>query len=325
MTNIAKILADSITLEGARLTTFEVTIARMVLAEFNTHRMFSRNSASSRAIPVEKMIQMVKENPYIPESWGKNQKGMQAGEEVSAGQAVNATDCWIGARDSAIIFAERMRKAGIHKQITNRLLEPFMFHTIIVTATEWDNFWHLRDHEMAHPAIAKPAKAMRELYNNSTPQLVRPGGWHLPLVFDEDWDLERADMGITGEVQPREIGDTMVKISAGRCARISYLTHEGKRDLSKDVGLHDGLLGNGHMSPLEHPARPMTLVELETYKMYHYTLEDGMTFDSRTPFVGSVGTMKIVSERVTHFCGNFDGWIQHRKLIANEHDKMASL
>jgi len=148
----------------------EACFPRIVLAEFNTHRWFSRNSASSRAIPVAKMIRMVQDNPYIPTHWGKNQKGMQAEQEVDAQTALLAISDWNTARDYAVHVATHLLELGIHKQITNRLLEPFMFHTVIVTATEWDNYFHLRCHPAAHPDIRKVAELMRDALAASVPK-----------------------------------------------------------------------------------------------------------------------------------------------------------
>lgn len=319
----AKIIRDSISPDDHRLTTFEVTLPRIVLAEFNTHRMFSRNSASSRAIPIEKMIRMVEDDPYIPEAWGKNQKGMQAGEDLSPVEAQTCDNVWLKGRDEAVTTAKRLLEIGVHKQLTNRLLEPFMWHTILVTATEWENFFHLRNNKMAHPAIQKPAAMMEELYRTNVPERIWYGGWHLPLLPDEDLDAFSDQ-----DPAALPLRDTK-KVSTGRSARVSYLTHEGKRDLTKDIELHGSLLGNGHMSPLEHPARPMTADELATYRMEHLVLEGGVRVDTRVKYMeGDVyyydkKPLKVLSVKQTYFCGNFNGWVQHRKEIPFEEDILA--
>lgn len=322
----ARILADSISPNGVRLITFEVTIPRIVLAEFNTHRIlkgmdedpvskFSRNSASSRAIPVSKMIKRVMDDPYIPTSWGKNQKGMQAGEEVNAQDASDALYEWISARDSAVRRAENMSRIGIHKQLTNRLLEPFMWHTIIVTATEWDNFFHLRNNPMAHPDIAVPAAMMQELYEESEPEEIGYGEWHLPLIGPEDYDLA-FENGLAGR-DSQEMMMLMVKISCARCARVSYLTHDGKRDLQADVDLHDKLLESGHMSPFEHVARPMTQDDVR--------VNDGISLVRKTIKEGHElpNGEKIDMREWDRWSGNFRGWVQYRKLIPGEADILA--
>lgn len=243
MSHSARIVCDSVTQYGHRLTTMEVVMPRIILAEFNTHRVFSRNSASSRAIPVEKMLRMVEENPYVPSSWGKNQKGMQAEQDVFVLDGMEARIVWLHARDQAMNRVKKLLALGIHKQTTNRLLEPFMWHTVIVTATEWSNFFHLRTHKAAHPDMQLVASAMESAYDESIPLLVHTGSWHLPYMTLAD----RAEYP----------SDILIKGSIGKCARVSYLTHDGVRDIYKDVELYSSLLSNGHMSPLEHVATPL--------------------------------------------------------------------
>jgi thymidylate synthase ThyX len=247
MAYACRILADSISPAGIRLTTLEVTFPRIVLAEFNTHRMLSRNSASSRAIPVEKQIARVETDPFVPIYWGKNQRGMTADAELTAAEQERAVEVWLNARDAAVIRARALLSIGVHKQITNRLLEPFMWHTVIVTATEWENFFALRCHPAAQPEIRCIAEMMQAAMAESWPRGIGPGGeghWHLPLI---DWDDE-----VDASIRPADLP----KVSAGRCARVSYLTHDGKRDPAADIELCERLMASGHMSPLEHVARP---------------------------------------------------------------------
>ncbi len=279
MPHFARIIADSISPVGVRLTTFEVTIPRIVLAEFNTHRVFSRNSASSRAIPVSKMLERVMDDPFIPIHWGKNQRGMQADEEVDQSTAINSERTWLKARDAAVAQVNALLELGIHKQIANRLLEPFMWHTILVTATEWSNFFHLRAHPDAQPEIRRGAELMKEAMDASTPREIGYGEWHLPLIYDEDREIESDQ-------------EKLRKISVGRCARVSYLTHDGKRNHEKDLELHDRLFNGGHMSPMEHVATPMKK--------------------------GGEGLGWTEPENT--FEGNFRGWDQYRKTRPNEWD-----
>lgn len=286
MTYKAKIILDSISDTGVRLTTFEVTLPRKVLAEYNTHKIISKNSASSRAIPVKKMLKMVQENPYVPSKWGKNQRGMQAYQDVLPEEAVEAEKAWLKARDLAVAQVERLLDLGIHKQIANRLLEPFMWHTILSTATEWSNFFNLRNNPEADPDIQVPAKLMQDAYEKSTPNLVKVGDWHLPLIYSEDLPLKEK-YGLKG----------LIKVSIGRCARVSYLTHDGVRDWEKDIELYDRLMSNGHLSPAEHVATPY-----EPYNSDH-----------------KVASMIRVSNGDRWF-GNFRGWVQYRKLVPNEFD-----
>lgn len=275
----ASILLDSISPEGVRLTTFEITFPRIVLAEFNTHKVFSRNSASSRAIPVERMIQRVLDDPFVPEYWGKNQKGMQAEQELDKEAQEQAKVEWLQARDVAVAQVQKLLDLGVHKQLTNRLLEPWLWHTVIVTATEYANFFALRCHPNAQPEIRKIALMMKELYDTSKPQPLDYGEWHLPLMPD-------IDSMVDIDIEARK------KISVGRCARVSYLTHRGVRDFSADIALCERLIADGHMSPLEHVARP---VELPS--------DRGV---SRIDAHGQV------------WCGNFRGWFMMRKEIPNE-------
>jgi thymidylate synthase ThyX len=260
----------------------------MVLAEFNTHRMFSRNSASSRAIPVEKQLAKVRENPFIPIHWGKNQKGMQAEVELTLEEQERAKEAWLKARDYAVIQAEALLEIGVHKQITNRVLEPYMWHTCICTATEWSNYFHLRHNLMAQPEIHCIAEMMDNDYANSTPQQLDYGQWHLPYVRPE----EHAELSL----------EQLIKLSAARCARVSYLTQDGVRDNEADYTLYNRLLQGGHMSPYEHPARPMTEAEIADYKL----VKDVNSGSGEPPFLG-----------------NFKGWIQHRKEIKGEEDMQA--
>lgn len=302
----AKVLADSRSPAGFRLTTLEATFPRFVLAEFNTHRVFSRNSASSRAIPIAKQLRRVLEDPYLPIEFGSNQPGMQAGAALTGEKREAAEREWLQARDDAVrrvlglvthpgafpadedllavlqqveaAIRDRAQPAewlNVHKQVANRLLEPFMWHTVIVTATEWDNFWNLRCHPDAQPEIRLIAEMMRSAIESSAPVELDQHEWHLPLVRPED----------------REEGtstEDLIKVSVGRCARVSYLTHAGKRDLDADIELHHRLLSSGHMSPLEHPARPLTATELER----------------------------------SEWSGNFRGWFSYRKEIAGEENPL---
>ena len=284
----AKIVADSVSEVGDRLTTMEVTFPRMVLAEFNTHRVFSRNSASSRAIPVEKQLQRIMDDPFIPVWWGRNQSGMQADHELEGYDLEQARAEWLVARDSAVNHVQRLLELGLHKQITNRLLEPFMWHTVIVTATEWSNFFALRANPMAQPEIRVIAEMMRDLYDESEPALVKGGEWHLPLIQPEERD------GVF------EFSEEARKISAARCARVSYLTHEGNRDLAADLILYDRLAGAGHMSPFEHVATPASHIELG--------------HDLRS------GSASLIKYTVSEWHGNFCGWKQLRKFLPNEDD-----
>lgn len=286
----ATILADSVSPLNVRLTTFEITFPRFVLAEYNTHRMFSRNSASSRAIPVEKQLKKLEEDPFIPIYWGKNQKGMVAETELDE---LTIGECkleWIAARDSALKHARKLMELGVHKQIANRLLEPFMWQTVICTATEWENFFALRTHPDAQPEIRHIALMMRQLLTSWTPTRLEFDQWHLPLISEAEKE------------EFTKLGLDLKKISVGRCARVSYLTHDGKRDPNADITLAERLQASGHMSPFEHVATPLTEEEAQNQVIWQ------MTEISKLPDVD-----------MNHiFSGNFKGWQQYRKTIVNE-------
>lgn len=290
MAYAAKIVLDSVTKAGDRLTTMEATFPRMVLAEFNTHRAFSRNSASSRAIPFKKQLERIRKDPFVPVHWGANQAGMQAHEEISPRRQKIARFTWLLLCRIVMLFARFLNWLGLHKQVVNRLLEPFMWHTVVVTATEWSNFFALRANPDAQPEIRVIAEMMKELYEASTPTLIQKDDWHLPFIQPEERN------GLF------EYTENARKISAARCARVSYLTHDGKRDIEADLKLYERLVKGGHMSPLEHVATPNCVHQLEPTESAPGGRKQGMM-----QWVGS-------------WDGNFYGWQQLRKLILNEHD-----
>lgn len=249
----AKVILDSISPVGDRLTTIEVSLHRYVLAEFNTHRVFSRNSASSRAIPYSKMRAKAVATPALPLSWPAEQSGMQGGAELEPDKQDFARRRWLHARDQAVKTADELHMAGIHKSVINRLLEPFLPHTIIVSATDYSNFFAQRCNPAAQPEIRVAAEAMREAYDSSTPQPLRYGQWHTPYITKDDW-TEAYSLGLSVEEQT----ELFKKISVARSARVSYLTHDGVRDWDKDLDLFNRLVTAkpGHWSPLEHVATP---------------------------------------------------------------------
>jgi thymidylate synthase ThyX len=270
----AKIVADSISPFGARLTTFVLTYPRFIHAEFMTHRVFSRNASSSRAIPVKKQIQMVIDNPAIPLAFTKNQKGMQGGEALAGEAHDDAVLVWLQARDHAVAHANKLADLEVHKQYANRVLEPWAHITVVCSATQFNNFFALRYHPMAQPEICQLAKQMWELYSTNEPLELTEGEWHLPFVsFDEIFEEV---------VSKSQAYDNLIKMSVARCARVSYLNHEGKNPtLEEDLILYNRLLGGTpiHASPAEHQAR---------------------------------------AESWCTQSGNFHGWTQYRKTLENE-------
>jgi hypothetical protein len=328
----AKVLADSISEYGHRLTTLEVTFPRCVLAEFNTHRMFSRNSASSRAIPVVKQLRLIMAAPFVPDQFGANQAGMQSSRNLQGRQHVEAEVIWLQGRNRAVVTALQLLlgqelfskhfpqltqgqeatsrilqtwlaenaawltqlaagkldgevAAGalnVHKQLVNRVLEPYMWHTVIVTSTEWSNFFALRTDEAAQRQIRIAAVLMEQAIERNRPSLRLEHQWHLPLVAHDPDDPTSDYAEWLADPDPQ----FWAQVSAARCARVSYLTHDGKRDTAKDLELYQRLVSSGHMSPLEHVARPMTPPEMEG----------------------------------NPWSGNFHGWHQFRKDVPYEND-----
>jgi thymidylate synthase ThyX len=278
----ARILKDSLSPAGVRLTTMEVRYPRFIHSEMLTHRVFSRNSSSSRAIPIRKMIDAVRDEPAMPVWWGRNQSGMQAFDQIDDETRALAEAEWKRALEDALAHADRLSAADInlHKQLVNRILEPFAWITVILTATEWSNFFALRTHEDAQPELKHIADLMLQEYRSGTPRDLSIGEWHTPLTLpDEDASL------------PLEM---RLKISVARSARVSYLTHDGTRDHAKDVELYERLLGggaNGHWSPFEHVATPLASAgtwsgNFRGWEQYRkrFTQENVSTFPGAAPF-----------------------------------------
>lgn len=245
----AQVIADSVAPNGKRMTTFVLVYPRFIHSEVMTHRALSRNTASSRAIPVSKMIRSAFWNTAMPVSWGANGKGMQAKAELPKSKQATAKLVWRAAAATACGFSWLLSKLGVHKQLSNRLTEPFSYHTAVVTGTEWENFFALRADPDAQPEFQELAYEMLEAYLASRPKPLTEGEWHLPFWRNADEWLLPAD------APEQEKAGVRLKVSVARCARVSYLNFDGSNDLSKDFRLHDDLLANGHMSPFEHQGR----------------------------------------------------------------------
>lgn len=316
----AKIIADSMNPQGNRIVSFILTYPRIIHGELMTHRMFSRNSASSRAIPFKKMIEMVEKDPFIPIAWQSKHTGMQGHEYLDGDSEQKLLiNKWLEARDLAVQQAKLLDNSNVTKQLCNRLLEPFMWHTVLVTATEFDNFFELRCPKYQTPVsqsvepqkswkdlievhsnpenlkrleankdnwifkmqhslsaaeihIQALAEAMWDAKNESKPKQLNPGEWHIPFgdTFDEN-ELTKI-LNRIHPIQPawlewqiNQINDLKIKIATARCARLSYMTFEGKIDYEKDIDLHDQLLAAKHASPFEHCCRAMTDLEYHTF------------------------------------------------------------
>jgi thymidylate synthase ThyX len=280
VTYTAKILLDSVSPSGDRLTTFEVTYPRMVHSELMTHRVFSRNAASSRAIPVAKMIQRVIDDPVIPVEWGLNQAGMQAALFADDWTEEKATATWLCARDDAVTAAQQIAGLGIHKQIVNRVLEPWTWITVVITATDYSGFFAQRASRyspLAQPELRTIADMMLALYETSVTHNLSYGDWHTPYIQDDeifDNDSPRRSNLDRPAVEKRK------QVSVARCARVSYLTQNGVRDHEKDLELYERLVSARplHASPLEHvatPARPgaTSLGNLQGWRQMRHEVE----------------------------------------------------
>lgn len=282
----AKIITDSIHNRN-RITTFELEMPRWILAEFNTHRQLSRNTASSRAIPSATLIKMVEEEPATPVFWGKNQPGMKAHEELEGVQKHAAHAVWIEAAKSAANFVRVLTdKVGInlHKQTANRILENFTMVKTIATATEWENFFFLRNHPDAQPEFQILAGIMQRLYETSEPKVLREDEWHLPYIdtIEGKYYSEGTELSL----------EDAIKVSVSCCCQVSYR----KQDVSleKAYKIYNMLnLGSKvnppHASPTEHQAKPIK-----------QTWEIGTTH---------------VSKRGIPWSGNFREWVQYRQLL----------
>lgn len=298
------IIAYSVGADAPPLPSFELIYPRFIHSELMTHRVFSRNAMSSRAIPVATMIKMIRDNPAMPSSWRMNEAGMQGFTEAPETIAHQAEGVWRMALDAIIPFAEKMIDMKLHKQHINRLLEPWAHMRTVLTATQLKNWFVLRDHPDADPTIAALAAAMKQSLDAATPTLLSAGEWHLPYVSGDqdtidaciDWaenvsvlDIDR--YRLPAHDRQMVATEVMKRVSAARCARTSYATFDGKvSTVSADFGLFDKLISGEliHASPTEHQACP---------DMFHPLTKRWLSPNRH---------------------GNLNGWIQFRKELPNE-------
>jgi thymidylate synthase ThyX len=319
---VARILADSINEQGNRLTTWEVEYARVVHADLMTHRMFSRNAASSRAIPFNKMVEQLR---GMPVRFGANQSGMQDRGEGHDGlidlwtepsgigesgyySCYEPEEAWEAARISATGFARAFQEAGYHKQVFNRLVEPFQMMKTIISATETANFFWLRDDKAADPTIAELARVMKEAQERSVPELLKAGEYHLPYIDIMRGNGKRGYSIRVGNTDMAQVltAEQAIKVSCARCAAVSY-RNEGY-GLEKSLEVYERLLGSDkkHASAFEHVATPM-----KTPHFYNGTNMACLpgTWENGVSHMDRDGNL---------WSGNFCGWIQYRKTIDGE-------
>lgn len=291
---------------GTRITTFELEYPRFIHSEFMTHRMLSRNAASSRAIPVDKLVRLVETSCAEPVEWGKNQKGMQSTEKLGLPATLKANVMWRQAAEQACTVARALDTLQVHKQIVNRTLEPYQMIKVVCTATSYDNFFYLRNHPDAQPEIRELATVMLEALSHSRALTIGSNEWHVPYIereyneetgiqyyiLEEQENLERQLVKVF--LTPEQA----VKISASCCAQVSYRVLN--TDIAKANSIFDRLVTSKpvHASPLEHQATPITNLTSSCNSCDSW--ERGVTHSDRGGGLWS---------------GNFKDWIQHRQLI----------
>ena len=347
----AKVICDSITEQGHRATTFVLTFPRFILAELNTHRLFSKNSASSRAIPFKKMVEMVNEDPFIPIAWQKDHKGMQGTEYFTSesGDNIHAiSEGWLDARDAAIQIATGLHNLGVTKQLVNRLLEPFMWHTVVLTSTEFENFFEQRCPQYIDERTVKNDGG--SLFYKSKKEYIFQANTNEYEDFEE-WsylDWAKLNQG-QGEIHMMELAECMYdalnesepkflaageyhlpyvreeemslkdvfKVSVARCARASYNNFEGNSDVEKDIALYEKLVVSkpGHYSPTEHVLRAMGKEEYYANiqgKLPVSEYIDGTLFIPEIYLEGKHAGIYEESSKIYGWCRNMRGFIQHR-------------
>jgi thymidylate synthase ThyX len=318
----AEILADSMSPEGMRLTTLRVTYPHSIHKDVMTHRAFSRSFQSFRAYPPEKVIETIERDPFIPESFDTRIKGMGQGEAL--GNQREGLDQWMRHIENSLTTAREFISMDVAKAQVNFVLQDLTWITGIITATEWDNFFALRlatDQDgkpLARPEVYKIAHMMREAIDHSQPAPIRHDGWHLPLVDNDKLAWDKQVWSFISNDMSRA-WDYWKMISVGRCARVSYLTHDGQRDAQKDIELHDRLMQDGHMSPFEHIARPFSPGEWYTISEMERAVSES---DNSIQSLRQLKQQQMINQ--CRFSGNFFGWHQYRKDI-NYEDNFAEM
>jgi thymidylate synthase ThyX len=296
------VIADSLCVER-RMVTLELEYPRFIHAELMTHRMLSKNAASSRAIPIKKMHETITEKTAMPVHWGKNQPGMSAKEEVDDLVKQGAEGVWNAARDSMLSHSTVMSDMGLHKQIANRITEPFQMMKTVISGTEWANLIWLRHHADAQPEFYELADCIVKCLKQSESMLIVSGEWHTPYVHrfrDIDGVLQYLDSN--GEKLSKE---DAIKVSSSCCAQVSYRRNDDSLEKAKDIFARLIESEPIHASPIEHQATPMKIKNAGLYSqdMNPTIWEEGITHMDRDK---------------NYWSGNLRGFIQHRKLIKCE-------
>ena len=335
----AIVVADSINQQGDRLTSLLITFPRILLSEVNTHRMLSKNTSSSRAIPFHKMVESVKNDPFIPIAWQKHHKGMQGNEYFK--NPVNLIEDWIKARDSAIFISKDLHDgSGVTKQLCNRLLEPFMWTTMLITGSKegWENFFNLRcpqykihqgtykskkealQHGLSNGElknwsdldwlqnneghaeihIMTLSEAIYDSIQESNPKVLQEGDWHIPMISD----LESLKLST----------DDQIKLSVGRAANTSYtVVGDGKElTLEQAIKIHNKCKELNHSSVFEHCARAMSD---EEYVNHIKGVPDMIDYEKDEIAISYLKTYEDSPE--AGWCNNLKGFIPYRYFIDN--------
>lgn len=291
-----KIIKDSVSAEsGVRLTTFELDYPRYIHAEIMTHRMFSRNAQSSRAVPVKNTL-AVNQEWVTPLVWGKNKAGMSSAETLEGIELESAKQLWDEAAKNAFIFSDRLAGVNLHKQWANRITEPFSNIKVVVTATEWDNFFWLRiDPDAAQPEIVELAKQMDEAYDKSEPVILFKNAWHLPYV-NTYWDDINEIQMYSDSNNNLLTEEEAIKVSASCCAQVSYRKLNETKE--KAIEIYDRLFSGAkpHLSPTEHQAKVIK----------HFDPDSDMAWPKG---------ITHVDRNDSYWSGNLQGWVQYRQLI----------
>lgn len=250
-----------------RLASLRLRYWRAIHAELMTHRVFSRNAGSSRAIPVKRMLKQIWNDPAGPIHWGANQSGMQANEQLTGWRLWAAKKVWRLAARFAAFFSWLEMKIGLHKQVANRITEPYQYINVMVTSTDWDNFFHLRCHPDAQPEFQELALKMQDALEEAPYEVMHEGDWYLPWILPEEEDLPL---------------DVKLKLSTARSARISYEPFDGNASIEKECERHDKLVASEpiHASPTEHAAEctgdSTRWANFTGFRQYRWLIEHGL-------------------------------------------------
>ena len=316
----AKVIADSINETGQRLTTFELEFPRLILSECNTHGAIEKNTSSSRAIPVSKMLDHILEQNLKPIYFGSKKSGMQAGNELESISLEVAKGLWEDSLEKAVFYANQLDALGVAKEVTNRITEPYQLIKAVWSATDWENWFNLRLEKDADPNICMLAYKMYQAMQESKPIELKVGEWHLPYVDKYDIPITYSDQGgyeyETGYhtfYYDSEVGHTCeqvltleqaIKLSAASCASVSYRT-EGMT-LEKAEKIFDMLIKAEviHASPFEHLATPIVFKETnEMCNVFEY--------------LDKVEGVTHVNKQGDLCSGNLRGWVQYRHTLPN--------